>query len=237
MTRWGVFLAGTSLLVSVTVALAWLTARSMRDRQRELSPDRWGVPESVIGVSRNSLYLNAAASQGLLLATTAGLLFLTGVDAGDLYFPGTLEVPIAVAVGITIGGLLALFNLGMQAVFDRLGIAYDDSLQELLTPTSIREWVVLLVVVLPIVAGFEELLFRGVLIGGISAGYGVSPWLLAIPSSIVFAAGHGLQGRGGLLAAGLLGLALSIPFIITESIVVVVVAHYVINVIEFARHR
>jgi len=94
-------------------------------------------------------------------------------------------------------------------------------------------WVVLLVVVLPLIAGFEELLFRAAMIGAFSAGFGVSPWLLAVLSSVAFAAGHGAQGRLGILATGVLGFALAAVFVVTESLLVVVVAHYVINAVEF----
>jgi membrane protease YdiL (CAAX protease family) len=93
---------------------------------------------------------------------------------------------------------------------------------------------VLLVVVLPLVAGFEELLFRAALVGGLAAGFGVSPWPLAVLSSAAFALGHGAQGRVGMVVTGVLGFALAALFVVTESLPAVVVAHYLVNALEFA---
>ena len=109
----------------------------------------------------------------------------------------------------------------------------SERLRELLAPETLRGWVLLLVVVLPAIAGFEELLFRAALVGGFAAGFGVSPWLLAVPSSVAFAAGHGAQGRLGVLVTGLLGFALAAAFVLTDSLLVVVVAHYAVNAVEF----
>lgn len=237
MTRWAWFLAGTTVVVLLTVVFAILTARAIRSRQTEVDPELWGDPRAMLGVSRRSLYLNAAASQGLLLVAMLATIILAGVAMSDLYLPGELSIPMAVMVGLLVGVVLAVVNLGMQGLLDLLGISYDDSLRELLTPTSRGEWILLLVVVLPVVAVFEELLFRGALIGGVAAGYELSPWILAVLSSVVFAAGHGLQGRGGLFAAFVLGLALAVVFVLTESLIVVIVAHYVVNTLEFARYR
>ena len=86
---------------------------------------------------------------------------------------------------------------------------------------------------LPVIAAFEELLFRAALVGGFAAGFGVSPWPLAVLSSAAFAAGHGAQGRLGVAVTGLLGFVLAAAFVLTESLLVVVVAHYVVNAVEF----
>ncbi|ELY36973.1 abortive infection protein [Halalkalicoccus jeotgali B3] len=118
-----------------------------------------------------------------------------------------------------------------------MGGEYDEGLRELLAPGSAGGWVVLLGVVLPVIAVFEEFLFRGVLIGVVWAGYGVSPWLLAVPSSVLFAAGHSAQGITGVLVTGLLGLALAVAFVLTESLLAVVLAHYLVNALEFVIHE
>lgn len=235
MTRWTWFLVGSSVITAVTVLFAVLTTRTIRARQATVSPAYWDDPQRLLELSRGSLYLNAAASQGVMLAALVGVIVVTGVEMVTFNLPGAIALTQAIALGVGLGLVLAVGNLGMQATLDRQGVTYDDSLRALLSPDSLLEWIVLLGVVLPIVAGFEELLFRGALIGAIQAGFGVSPWLLAVLSSIVFAAGHGLQGRGGLFAAGMLGIILAVAFILTESLVVVIVAHYVINAVEFAR--
>lgn len=236
MARWTLFLAGLAVVTIVTVASAALTARAMHRDRAEVPDAGWDDPEAVLGISRRSLYLNAAASQGLLLVALLGLTLVAGVGLGAYGLPGDRGVAWSVLAGVVLGLGLSVLNLGLQRLLDVLSITYDDSLRRLLTPRSGSEWVLLLVVVLPVVAGFEELLFRGALIGGVEVATGAPLWLLAVVSSVIFAAGHGLQGPGGLLAAGVLGLVLAGGFVATGSLIVVIVAHYVVNTVEFALH-
>jgi membrane protease YdiL (CAAX protease family) len=86
------------------------------------------------------------------------------------------------------------------------------------------------------VDGIKKLLtitLTACLIGGLSAGFPVSPWLLVVLSSIAFGLGHGLQGPGGVLVTAVLGLGLGAAFVIAESLALVIVAHYVVNALEF----
>lgn len=142
-----------------------------------------------------------------------------------------------VAVGLGFGLVLWLANELSTTVADAVGAAYDESVRGLLAPESSRGWVGLLVVVLPLIAVAEELLFRAALVGVPAAGFGVSPWLLAVVASLAFALGHGAQGRVGIVVTGMLGLVLAAGYILTESLLVVVVAHYVINAMEFLLHE
>ncbi|MUV91032.1 CPBP family intramembrane metalloprotease, partial [Halapricum sp. CBA1109] len=84
-------------------------------------------------------------------------------------------------------------------VVDARGIDHDESLRELLAPESAGGWLLLLCVILPLIAGVEELLFRAAAIGAVAAGTGVSPWpgwrLVVLRSR--FGAGHSAQGRAG----------------------------------------
>lgn len=236
MPRWVWFAAGTALITCLTVAAAVSTGRVLQRRLGERWPQEAVRPTSVLGLSRLALYANAAGSQGLLLALLAAVIVLTGVPLADLGI--TADDPIAdLLVGVGLGVVLAGLNEGLQLLLDRLSVPYDESLRRLLAPASAGQWVLLIIVVLPIVAVFEELLFRGALIGGLAVGLSVSPWLLALVSSALFAIGHGLQGVGGLLAAGALGLALAGAFVTTGSLTVVIVAHYLVNLLEFVRHR
>jgi membrane protease YdiL (CAAX protease family) len=90
---------------------------------------------------------------------------------------------------------------------------------------------------LPLIAGFEEFLFRGVLVGALSTGFGLSPWALAVASSAAFALGHGAQGPAGVVVTGTLGFVLAAAFVLTGSLLVVVVAHYLVNALEFLVHE
>jgi membrane protease YdiL (CAAX protease family) len=155
-----------------------------------------------------------------------------GVTAGPL-----TGGPLGAGVGLGFGLVLWLANELSTAVADAAGAAYDETVRELLAPESTRGWVGLLLVVLPLIAVAEELLFRAALIGVPVAGFDVSPWPLAVVASLAFALGHGAQGRVGVVVTGLLGLALAGGYILTGSLLVVVVAHYLINAMTFLVHE
>nr|WP_254714741.1 CPBP family intramembrane glutamic endopeptidase [Natranaeroarchaeum aerophilus] len=190
-------------------------------------------------LSKRELFANVALTQGLFGAVLVGTAWWTGVPAAALGIERTaasigLE---AVALGLGIGVALYVANAAAAVGLERIGVGFDEFLRELLAPESGREWAVLLFAVLPTVALFEELLFRAALIGALSIGFGLSPWLLAVLSSVAFGLGHGLQGPGGILVTGVLGFVLAAVFILTGSLLVVVVAHYVINAAEFVVHE
>jgi membrane protease YdiL (CAAX protease family) len=203
-----------------SVAPAWLRAEG---------------PEMTSGL----LLANVLVSQGLFAGFLLFGAWFTDVPAsafGVTADPLSTGLP-AVGVGVGAGLVLYLLNELGAGVGDRLGVTADESLRELLAPDTRLGWVVLLFVVLPIVAGFEEFLFRGALIGVVAAGFGVSPWLLAALSSVAFALGHGAQGPGGILVTGLLGFALAVTFVLTGSLLAVIVAHYLVNALEFVVHE
>lgn len=190
--------------------------------------------------SSGTLLANVALSQGLFGALLVGAAWLAeipltalGVTLGN---PSNVGLP-AVGIGIAVGIALYIGNELAAVVVDALGVDYSEGLRESLAPETLQGWVVLLGGVLPIIAGFEELLFRAALIGAFATGFGLSPWLLAAFSTAAFAVGHGAQGPGGIAVTGLLGFALAAAFILTESLLVVVVAHYLVNALEFVIHE
>ena len=188
-------------------------------------------------LSTLALLANVAVSQGAF-----GLLLLAGgwfTEIPPSAFGVTAPVLSAstLGVGVVLGGTLYAANEVGASVGERLGIGADEGLREALAPDSPAGWAVLLFLVLPIIAGFEELLFRGVLIGVFAAGFGVSPWLLAVGSSVAFALGHGAQGPAGVVVTGVLGFVLAAAFVLTGSLFVVVVAHYLVNALEFVVHE
>jgi membrane protease YdiL (CAAX protease family) len=76
-----------------------------------------------------------------------------------------------------------------------------------------------------------------VLVGALSTGFGVSPWLLAAGSSVAFGLGHGAQGRAGVAVTGALGFVLAAAYVLTGSLLAVVLAHYLVNALEFVVHE
>lgn len=182
------------------------------------------------------LLVNVALSQGLLGAVLLGGAWYTrippaalGVDVGD---PLSTGLP-AVAVGVGLGVALYLLSAAGAAGAAAFGMEHDETLREMLLPDAPGGWALLLLAVLPVIAGFEELLFRAAVIGAMGAGFPVSPWLLAVVSSVAFALGHGAQGRAGIVVTGSLGFVLAAAFVLTNSLLAVVVAHYLVNALEF----
>ncbi len=237
MPRWDFFAA---LVVLTTIALLVLArqsqqllANSPNDQESEY-PAPGEQRRVLVDPSPGWLLGNVLLSHGLLgvLIIAAGWyadIPLTAVGLGD--------VSSDLLGGIGLGIVLSIGNESAAIVAKRFGIDHDERLRELLAPDSKSGWLVLVVGVLPLIAFVEELLFRGALIGAMATGYGFPIWGLAIVSSILFGLGHGLQGPGGVLVTGGLGFVLAAAFIVTGSLVVVVVAHYCVNVIEFVLHE
>ncbi|MEY7851485.1 CPBP family glutamic-type intramembrane protease [Natrarchaeobius sp. A-rgal3] len=207
-----------------------------RYEPRARTPAADGVDPA--SLSTGALLANVALSQGLFALVLLGAVLYTGIPAGALGVEFSWSyVEQGVLLGTVAGIVLYVANELGASFATRFGFDHDEQLRELLAPESTQGWLVLLVVVLPIIAVFEELLFRAALIGVVSAGFGVSPWLLAVLSSVAFAVGHGVQGSVGIIVTGLLGFVLATVFIVTGSFLVVVVAHYLINALEFVVHE
>ncbi|MFC4544226.1 type II CAAX prenyl endopeptidase Rce1 family protein [Halosolutus amylolyticus] len=189
-------------------------------------------------LSTGMVLANVAASQGLFALVLIGAAIYAGIPADALGIEISRSyLETGLLWGTAFGGVLYVANEVGAAAATWFGFDHDEGLRELLAPDSIRGWLVLLVGVLPIIAVFEELLFRAALIGAVSTGFGVSVWVLAIGSSIAFALGHGMQGTVGIVVTGALGFVLAAGFILTGSFLVVVVAHYWINALEFVVHE
>ena len=96
-------------------------------------------------------------------------------------------------------------------------------------PRNRREWVLVPLALVSSVL-LEELLFRSLLLGGFSVF--ASPLLLTIMWSCLFGAMHLPQGALGIVVAAMLGVGLSVLFIVTSSLVAPFIAHYLINVLQ-----
>lgn len=76
-------------------------------------------------------------------------------------------------------------------------------------------------------SSFEELLYRGFLIGFFSPAAGASG--AAVLSSALFGLGHLYQGWRGVLRTATIGLALAIGYLLTRSLWWLVLAHAIFN--------
>lgn len=218
--RWTLF-AGVVVLVTVgIVALARASAALVSDDARVMTT--------------GELLANVAVTQGGFGVLVAAAVWLARIplDALGVASPSASTVGVGLAAGVA----LYAVNEVLARTLDAAGLGYDEAMRDALSPDSLAGWVALLFVALPLVAGFEELLFRGALVGALSAGFGVSPWALAAASSVAFGTAHSAQGGVGVLLATLLGFALAAVFVLTGSLLAAILAHYVVNVLEFAVH-
>lgn len=186
-----------------------------------------------------ALLANVGLTQGLVavLVLVAGWYFeIPAAAFGVTGEPLSTGLP-AIGLGIAFGVVLWIGNEFSTTVADAVGASYDEGVREMLAPDSPAGWAVLFGLVLPLIAVSEELLFRAALIGVPAAGFDISPWILAVFSSLAFALGHGAQGRVGIIVTGLLGFVLAAGYVVTGSLLLVIVAHYVINALEFFVHE
>lgn len=238
MPRWELF-AGITILATVAVLiLARATQQALTPVESDQQPVQNGPHSASLleaNLSTSALLVNVALSHGILgslLVATAWYAEIPETALG--IHPG---IGSAIGPGIALGFGLYLANEAAATVAARVGITHSEQLRELLAPESIPGWLVLIGGVLPVIAIVEEFLFRAALIGAIAAGFGFPIWGLALVSSVVFGVGHGLQGPGGVLVTGGLGLVLAAAFIVTGSFAVVVIAHYLVNMLEFVVHE
>lgn len=220
---WLPFLAFVGLLVIVVVSLARQSARLVRAGQ---------VPPPPV------LYANVIGTQTVVVLLIAVAAWLAGVPNGA--FGATVTVESA-GLGLLTGVGVFVASIVTTRVLSRAGVTYSEALRDALEPRSTSETVTLYGAALPAVAVGEELLFRGALIGATGTAFmgvwGVSPWIPAIGSSALFGYAHSAQGTAGVVVTGVLGFVLAGLFITTDSLLAVVVAHYVVNALEFAFGR
>jgi membrane protease YdiL (CAAX protease family) len=235
VTDWPVFAGIAGVVLAALLVLARLSTAVVPDAPAENDASSVPArPSPSPSPGPAVLLANVVLTQGLFGTLLVGGAWLTRVPPVALGL-GTGDAASALGTGVALG--LALY--GLTAVGTVLFGDPDGgtALRQALAPATDRGWAALLGVALPVVAGFEELLFRGVLIGALGAGFGLPVPALVAGSSVAFALGHGAQGRVGIVVTGVLGAVLGVAFVLTGSLLAVVVAHYLVNALEFVVHE
>ena len=179
--------------------------------------------ESVELPSRTALYAQSAFSLWSLFALTILFARLSDLDANAL---GLVQPPPPSLLAWT--GALTLGGVALMIAAHRLGVRESRTLAELLPRTS-RER--LGFVGLSITAGVcEEIVFRGFLIVALSHAID-SMTVAAVVAAAVFGLVHAYQGFAGSVRAALLGGMLSVPLLVSGTIVPAILAHAAIDVI------
>lgn len=224
---WDLFVGLVVVLAVGVIGLARLSAGLLT------ADESLAEPRPLEVESGPALLANLAATHLGIAIVLGAVVWLTGIPAGVLGL-GSVPDPLgAVLLGVGIYAVEEGFLAGATA----FGRSPPERLREFLAPEDVLEWVLLLGVVLPVVAFGEELLFRGALIGGVGAATGVSPWVLVVVSSVAFGSAHTAQGSLGIVVTGVLGLVLGAAFVVTGDLLLVVVAHYIVNALQFVVHE
>ena len=225
---WELFVA---IAVVITIGVVGLARASAAMLRTDEPMSAQAGPETL--EAGPSLLANLVITHLGIVAVVGAVVWLTNVPAEALGIHGVPDLANALLLGV---GIYAV-NEGLGVATKAFGGTAPERYREFLAPGGATEWLGLLAVVLPVLAFSEELLFRGVLIGGVAAGTGLSPWLLAVASSGAFGGAHTAQGRLGILVTGVLGFVLAAVFVVTGDLLLVVIAHYIVNALEFVVHE
>lgn len=228
---WTLLAAALGVLTLSLLVLSRASARLIAADRSTTEPEAGGDGRAAPVPTGAALLANVVLTHGLLLVVLAGLVWYAGVPLAALGAEPPSTRTVSLGLGLGVG--LYLASETSTALLDRLGVEYDERLREMLAPDGPAEWAVLLLVVLPVIAGAEELLFRGLLVGAIGAGFCLHPVVLVVGSSVLFGLGHSAQGGVGMVVTAALGLVLGAAFLWTGSLAVVVVAHYAVDALEF----
>ena len=212
-----------TLTLVLTAFIGWATFQTDR-LLRSWRPDR----NLLLLPAENALRL-------LLVAASVALGLLSGLPLAVLGW--TSAGPAGdIAVGLVAGALLSLaLTAASRVALSRWGQAiYWPLLILNVLPRSRLEWGLVLVALAPAVA-LEELLFRSLLIGGLSPL--LPAWLLVIGVSLLFGLFHLPQGALGMAGTALAGAVLGLLFLWHGSLLAPLLAHYVADVLQLVQAR
>lgn len=219
MNRYALFVIGVLALTSFIAYSTFVTAQLLR---------RWRPPSNPL-LDRADTLLRLA-----LIAACVGLGVLSGLDWATLgwVFPAPLRQAL---VGLFAGGVLAAGLFGFSRWLAGMGgqrfVAPEFT--AMVAPRSSAELGLIALALVPVVV-LEELLFRSLLVGGLSPL--APPAVLVLGVSVLFGAMHLPQGVGGMVGAGLASVALGAIFVAEQSLMAPIVAHYVANFMQLALH-
>ncbi|NOZ27543.1 MAG: CPBP family intramembrane metalloprotease [Chloroflexi bacterium] len=209
---YALFLLGSLGLLALVIFGALRTARLLR----QWRPDR------------NLLLLPAEnLLRGVLLIVALALGAFSGLPYERLGWAPNAPLNDLVW-GVCVGGVLALaIYWGTQWVIQRWGNRlYDAFIMRNITPRTPGEWPAVLLALFLAVAT-EEILFRSLLLGGLSPP--LPFWPLAIVLALCFGVVHLPQGKLAVIVTTLAGLLFAWLFRARGSLLAPLTAHYVAN--------
>ncbi|HEX8228021.1 MAG TPA: CPBP family intramembrane glutamic endopeptidase [Chloroflexia bacterium] len=204
--------------LGVTIALAWATYQSGRLLR--------SVP-----VTENLLLAPVEnVVKAVLVFICIGLGFLSGLPYAQLgwNFDNSLR---DAGLGIVVGMLSqTLVNaLTLLAIRKWGKDIYSPVVMRNIMPRTRIEWL-LVPAALFVAVVLEEVLFRSLLIGGLSATVPLP--ILIVGFAAIFGLMHSPQGTLGVVLTGAMGLWLSLLFVWSGGLLLPLTAHYVINLLQ-----
>jgi len=207
--------------LGLTVGLAWVTYQSGRLLR--------AVPV------RENLLLAPVENivKGILVLMCIGLGLLSGAPAQQLGWTldnGWRDVGMGIILGLATQSFANAFTLGAIKLWGKE--IYSPVVMRNIMPRTRAEWL-LVPAALGLAVVLEELLFRSLLIGGLSTT--VPEPILVIGFAAIFGLMHSPQGILGVVLTGVLGLWLSMLFIWSGGLLLPLVTHYVINFLQLLK--
>lgn len=217
-----VFVAGT---LTLTVFVAWATYRSAL------------MLKQVAVVDFNLLLLPAENLLRVSLIVMCLILgWVSGLPRQQFgWFSDAPLVDVAIGLGAGIAIQVSLNALTFWAI-RRFGPGiYSPKVVLSILPRTRDEWAPVMLALFPAVL-VEELLFRSLLLGGLSLFFPVS--VLVIGTALLFGWMHSPQGPLGVIMTAAISILLAALFLWRGSLLPPLVAHYVVNVLQLlVAHR
>jgi len=213
------------LFVLLTLALTVLLGVATYRTARLL--EHWRPDRNLITLpAENMLRL-------FLIAVCIGLGLLSGLSPQQLGWVFT-NWRAAIGEGIAWGVVMALvFYYATRWVYAASGERfYSPVVLEAVRPRSRRELAAVAAAMAGVVA-LEELLFRSLLLGGLSPVLPIGALVLVI--GVGFGVLHLPQGVWGMAGAGMAGVALGLLWLASGTILAPIVAHYVTNMVQLVQ--
>jgi membrane protease YdiL (CAAX protease family) len=207
--------------LGLTVGLAWATYQSGRLLR-------------VLPVSENLLLAPVEnIVKGIVVLLCIGLGVLSGAPFSQLgwtFENGWRDLGLGLILGL--GTQLAANGITTLAIKVWGKQIYSPVVMKNIMPRTRPEWL-LVPAALGLAVLLEELLFRSLLLGGLSVTVPVP--LLVLGFSAIFGLMHSPQGALGVVITGVLGMWLSLLFVWSGGLILPLTAHYVINFLQLLK--
>ena len=216
-----VFVAGT---LTLTVFVAWATHRSA------LMLKQAQVDFNLLLLPAENLLRVGLIVICLILGWVSGL---PRQQFGWVSYAPLVDVVIGLGVGIAIQvSLNALTFWAIKRFGPRI---YSPKVILSILPRTRDEWAPVMLALFPAVL-VEELLFRSLLLGGLSLFFPVS--VLVIGTALLFGWMHSPQGPLGMIMTAAISVLLAALFLWRGSLLPPLMAHYAVNVLQLlVAHR